>query len=285
MKLARVDGQLARTLKALGVSVALATATVATAAPIDDTIAAYENGKFEQAGALLKTLEDQDARAAGLTCELLVRKLLPRDDERGQQVCEFAVKGHDPHGLMWRALAGERGMATLGFPTSDVAALGYLAESAEAGYPPAFGRLCERFYRKGEFQKAVPFCKYAAAKEVPEALYNYSLMLMEGKGVVQDFNKGMTGLTLAAQLNHAPAYAKLAELARSGANGAPKDPIKAYGWLLLATAADPDSKALATEKASLAKEIGEGKVATAQKNAAKWQVRRAPTSRDFYASR
>jgi TPR repeat protein len=252
---------------------------------MDDALAAYEAGKFEQAGELLKALEDKDARAAGVTCELLVRKLLPRDDERGQQACETAVKGHDPHGLMWRSRAGERGFATLGFSSSDVAALGYLAEAAEAGYPPAFARLCERFLRKGEFQKAAPFCKFAAARDVPEGLYQYSIMLLEGKGVVQDFKKGMTALTLSAQLNYAPAYAKLSELARNGASGVPKDPIKAYGWLLLATAADPDSKELAGAKESLAGEIGAAKVSTAQKNAAMWKARPAPTSRDFYASR
>lgn len=285
MRAERTANPMTKLLGALAVAAAVAFGPVASAAPIDDALAAYEAGKLDQAGELLKALEDKDPRAAGVTCELLVRKLLPRDDERGQQACETAVKGHDPHGLMWRSRAGERGLATLGFPPSDVAALGYLAESAEAGYPPAFARLCERFLRKGEAQKAAPFCKYAAASNVPEGLYQYSMMLLEGRGVVQDFKKGMTALTLSAQLNYAPAYAALADFARNGANGAPKDPIKAYGWLLLATAADPDSKELAAAKDSLAREIGEGKVSTAQKNAATWKPLPAPTSRDFYASR
>jgi len=285
MKTGRATNPLTTLPGALISSIAITFGALAHAAPIDDALAAYESSKFDQAGDLLKALEDKDPRAAGVTCELLVRKLLPRDDERGQQACETAVKGHDPHGLMWRSRAGERGFATLGFPPSDVAALGYLAEAAEAGYPPAFARLCERFLRKGEAQKAAPFCKYAAASNVPEGLYQYSMMLLEGKGVVQDFKKAMVALTLSAQLNHAPAYATLAELARNGANGTPKDPIKAYAWLLLATAADPDSQELAVARESLAKEIGESRVSTAQKNAAKWQARPAPTSRDFYAAR
>jgi len=92
------------------------------------------------------------------------------------------------------------------------------------------------------------------------------------------------GLMLSAQLNYAPAFAKLADIARSGSYGAPKDTTKAYAWLLLATAADPDSKDLATAKGALAEQIGEGSVAAAQKNAATWKLRPAPTSRDFYTS-
>lgn len=249
---------------------------------ITAALAAYEGGKFSQAAQLLKPIESTNGRAAGITCELFVRKLLPPDDERGQNACETAVKARDPHGLVWRGLAGHPGFATLGMPAGEGASLGYFAEAAELDYPPAIGRLCEYYYGKSKFQEAVSFCTYSAAREVPEALYYYGLMSLDGKGVVQDSQKALKALLLSAQRNYAPALLKLSEMSRDGTSGLPKNPVKAYSWALLALAAEPESKQIEDTKQTLAKELEDNKLSIAQKNAAAWKMIPAPSSQTFY---
>lgn len=257
----------------------------APAANLGAAMAAYAEGKFQQAGDALKALEENNGRAAGIVCELFVRKLLPPDDERGSAACETAGKMKDPHGLMWRGLAGRDGYASLGLSITEAATLGNFAQAAELDYPPAFGRLCEHYYRKQSFKQAVPFCKYAGGRGVPDALYYYALMTIDGKGVVQDFRKGVNALLLSAQLKSESALAKLSELSRHGASGMAKNPVKAYTWILLASSVDPNSKAIAEQKQSQAQEIGPDKVAQTQKNASAWIMSTPPTTTDFYPAK
>lgn len=266
---------LAVTLSCLNSTLALAQGAPASALATDKVVAgavaAYTNRQFQQAADQLKAVEAANGRAAGLVCEMFVRKLLPADDERAQAACDTAAKAHDAHGLVWRALVGRQGNPAFNLPVSEALAMGYLAEAAELDYPPAFGRLCEMFFTKAKFQQAISFCQYSAAKAVPEGLYYFGLMSLEGKGVVQDFRKGHDALLLSAQTRHAPALLKLAEMARDGGAGQDKNPTVAYAWLLLASAADPDAVAIRNAKQSLAARLDEQQVKVAQKRAADWQ--------------
>ncbi len=259
----------------LGCSLLTCTAVVSAQntvpAELGAALKAYEGRQYQQAADQLKAFEQSNGRAAGVVCELLVRKLLVADDERGQAACNLAAQMHDPHGLVWRGMAGRNGYAAFSLPVSEALTLGFLAEAAELDYAPAYARLCESYYQKSRFQQAAPFCKYAAAKGVPEGLYYFGLMSFDGKGVVQDFQKGHSAMLLSGQSRHAPALLKLAEMARDGANGVDKNPVKAYAWTLLASAADPDAPAIRNIKQALASDIGEQGVAQAQKSAAAWQ--------------
>lgn len=248
---------------------------------LSGAITAYGEGKFQQAADMFKPEEGANGVAAGVVCELFVRKLLPPDDERGSAACEYATKAGDPNGLVWRALAGRNGYATLGIAVTETASLGYLAQAAEMDYAPAQGQLCEHFYTRKNFQQALPFCKYAGGRGIADALYYFAQMTLEGKGVVQDFRKGTDILLLSAQLRSALALTKLAELSRDGATGIPKNPVKAYAWILLASSADPNSKTIAAEKQALARNLSESKIAAAQANAAAWPLVRPSSRRDL----
>lgn len=244
---------------------------VAVAPDISAGVDAYANRRYQAAADALKPHEQTHGRAAGIVCEMFVQRLLSPDDARGAAACETAVRLADPHGLVWRAMAGRERRASLGLAVTEAASLGYLAQAAELGYLPAYGRLCEYHYGKKQLAQAVPLCKLAAGRGSPEGLYFFALMALEGQGVVQDFSKGRNALLLSARLNSAQALIKLAQLSRDGASGFRQDKSKAYSWVLLALAQAPDAPQVLALQQALAAELGPDKMATAQQRATDWQ--------------
>lgn len=269
--------------------VGIHTATAVSAQPqtvdFDSATTAYAEFKYERVANILESVEKINGRAAGIICELFVRKLLPPDDERGSAACDYAVSMKDAHGLVWRGIAGREGLPSLGMQVTEAAALGYFAQAAELDYPPAFGRLCEHYYKKKLFQQASAYCKYAGSRGIADGLYYHALMTIEGNGAVQNFKKGMELLLLGASLRSAPSLLKLAEYCRDGSAGFGKNPVKAYSWILVASSVDPDSNLIATAKQSLAQGLSDSQISYSQKNAANWKMTSGPTSKDFYPSK
>ncbi len=261
-------------------SLAAMMASSACAATIAESMALYDQGKYEDAAGVLRAVPQPSGRANGMLCELFVRGLIADDKGDAKTVCAAAADEQDPHGLLVYALAFRLKNQVAGIPYDEQHYVSYMAQSVELGFPPAYEQFCEYFYTNKAYTQATPFCKFAAANKLPGAMFNMSLMLFNGSGAVQNFDKAHQFAVASARMNYAPAYKLLGDLSREGKWGSKKDLIQAYAWYALACSAAPDWTEPVTQRNGL--QLSDDNIAQAQKLAAQWKPQAAPRARDFY---
>jgi TPR repeat protein len=266
--------------KLVVVTALAATQQAASAATVDDALKLYDAARYADAARVLQAMPDSNGRAKGMLCELYARSLVQGEPADTAQVCAAAAAAHDPHGLLTLAIAHAQQNPPAGITHDDTATLRYLSEAAGQNFPPAFDTFCDYFYSKREYGQAAPFCKVAAAAKLPGSMYRMAQMLFDGKGAVQNFDKGRAFALASARMNYAPAYALLGDQARDGSMGSPRDPVQAYAWYSLATSAAPDWNEPVSSRDAL--RLSGEQVVAAQKVAAAWSTQPTPRNRDFY---
>jgi TPR repeat protein len=272
-----------RVARALAALLSTAILPLAHAGTIDSALKSYDAGQYEDAARVLRGDAQPSARVSGMLCELHVRGLVVDQKDETRQACGAAVAGHDPLGLM--VYAGAYGAANppAGIVRDEQRFVSYLAEAIELGFPPAYERFCDYFFAKKMFSEATPFCKFAAASKLPGAMYNMSLMLFDGKGAVQNFDRARQFALASARMNYAPAYKLLGDLSSEGKLGNAKDLVQAYAWYALASSAAPDWSDPVALRNGL--DLNGEQVARAQALAGKWTPEPVPNIRQFYAAK
>lgn len=263
-------------------SLALVCCDIASAAPLDDAWKYYDESNFNKAAEVFRALKPMPPQVLGVLCQMAVMKSAISDFKNDFDYCNQAVAANDPNGLTWLGLAYLRGNTHLEISKEPVLGLGYLGKAVIARYPIASNVLCDYFYRESMFGKAAPFCKVAATSNLAGGLYRLALMSVDGKGTIQDFEKGRSFALLSASLNSYDAYMLLGDIAKSGNYGKPKDFTAAYAWYVLAGAAAPDSDKPREARDSLG--LDAEKIATAQKVAAGWKKSQPTNWRSLYPS-
>lgn len=269
-----------RAIFTLAIAAALPSANAGT---IEEALKVYDSGQYQEAGKILHADALPSGRVNGMLCELYVRHLIADEKQEAKQVCSAAADAHDPHGLMMFADAHNLDNPPSGIQHDDQSFLRYLAEATELSFPPAFDRFCEYFYSKKMYTQATPFCKFAAASKLPTSMYVMSLMLFEGTGAVQDFDKARQFALASARMNFAPAYKLLGDLSKDGKQGAKKDLVQAYAWYALASSAAPDWAEAPQLRNGL--QLNNDQIAQAQKMAGQWSPLSPPKAREFYGAK
>jgi TPR repeat protein len=240
----------------------------------------YDQSNFKKAAEVFRGLKPIPAQVLGALCQMIVAKQAVSDAKDDLQYCKEAVAVNDPAGLVSFGLAHIMGNDRLGLPKDKKLGLGYLAESMIANYPVASDMLCNYYYLESEYGQATPFCKVAAASNLAVGLHRLALMSLNGKGAIQDFEKGRNLALLSASLNHVDAYMLLGDISKTGTYGKPKDLVAAYAWFVLAGAAAPDSDKPRQERDAL--ELDQSKVLEAQKMAGNWKIIESQKWRNQY---
>ncbi len=262
---------------------AVTIASSAFATTIAESLALFDQGKYEDAARALRAVPQPSGRANGLLCELFVKGLIADDKGDAKTVCATAADQQDPEGLLVYALAFRVKDRIAGIPLDEQRYVSYMAQAVELGYPPAYDQFCDYFYTSKAYAQATPFCKFAAANNLPRAMFDMSLMLFNGSGAVQNFDRARQFAIASARMNYAPAYKLLGDLSKEGKWGSKKDLIQAYAWYALACSAAPDWTEPVTQRNEL--ELSDSNVAQAQKLAAQWKPETGPRLRDFYSAK
>jgi len=254
----------------------------ASASTLEEAWSFYDQSNYSKAAEGFRDLKPIPPQGLGALCRMAVAKNAISDAKADLQYCKDGVAANDPYSLVWLGLAYIDGNKWLGLQRDLTLGLGYLANAVTANFPVASEVLCDYFYRDSKFGRAAPFCKVAATSNLPGGLYHLALMSIEGKGAVQDFDKGRKFALLSASLNYFDAYMLLGEISKTGNYGKPKDLVAAYAWYALAGAAAPDSDDPRKERDALA--LDPSKVEEAQKLASKWKKGEPQKWRNLYAA-
>jgi len=261
-------------LNVMATSLLLVAAGESPAATADSTVSMIEAGRFDDALKVLSALTTPTPRQSGLECYLYVRGLVAYDTAAAKTSCAAAVAAGDTVGLFMSGVAAARSHPPEGFSHDETLALGRMADAVKLDYYPAYEWLCQHDYEKSQFTEASPFCKVAAVHGRPASTYYLGLMLYNGNGAVQDFEKAREFILASAKMNYAAAYELLGDLARDGRWGTPKDLTQAYAWYALASSAAPDWAEPIRNRGAL--DLSASKIAAAQKLAASWATQAAP---------
>ena len=95
-------------------------------------------------------------------------------------------------------------------------------------------------------KEAAKWFALAAKQGLAEAQYHYGLILLQGRGVVQDYKAAFSWIEKPAQRGYAKAQYSLGELYRYG-TGTAVDKARAYLWFNLAAAQGVDAAAKARD--------------------------------------
>jgi TPR repeat protein len=271
-------------MKAIHSLSALFLATLATpavqAATAQDGWALYDQANYSKAAEVFRSLAPTPPQVLGALCEMAASRKAASTPQQDMRYCQDAVAANDPQGLVTVGRAHLEGNKGVALEKNETLGLGYLGMAVAAGYPVASNVLCVHYHRGAEFARATPFCKVAAAAGLPAGLHHLALMSMEGKGAVQDFDKGRKFALLAASLGNPPSFVLLGDIASAGEKGHRKDPVAAYAWYALAAAAAPDWDQPVTLRDGIG--LDGAKVAQAQKMAATWKTSPAVAWRSLY---
>lgn len=240
----------------------------------------YDQANYNKAAEVFRALDPLPPQALGALCEMAVSRKAVSTAQQDLRYCQDAAAAEDPAGMVALGQAFLQGNAWLGVEKNETLGLGYLAKAVTAGYPVASDVLCVHYYGGSQYARAAPFCKVAAAAGLPRGLMHLALMSLEGKGTVQDFEKGRKLALLSASMNHAQAYVLLGNLANTDAVGHKKDPVVAYAWYALAAAAAPDDDRPVHLRDAIG--LDGARTAQAQKLASGWKVTAAPAWRSLY---
>ena len=263
-----------------GAAAMFAAGSATHAATAQDGWALYDQANYAKAAELFRSLAPMPPQVLGALCEMAATRKAASTPAQDLKYCQDAVAANDPQGMVSLGRAYLEGNQFLKVEKNATLGLGYLAAAVAAGYPVASNVLCLHYHRSSEFARAAPFCKVAAAAGLPGGLHHLALMSMEGKGAVQDFDKGRKFAVLAAGLGNAPSFVLLGNIAVSGEQGHRKDPVAAYAWYALAAAAAPDWDQPVTLRDGIG--LDGAKVAQAQKLAASWKTSSAVAWRSLY---
>jgi uncharacterized protein len=115
-------------------------------------------------------------------------------------------------------------------------AFAWWSKAAERGNPLAMARLGVA-YGRGEGvakdeAKAFQYYTRAAEKNVPEAQHNLAQMYRDGLAVEKNIERALSLWEAAARQDHWFANLELAQHRLHGLNGAVRDPVQGYRWLL-----------------------------------------------------
>jgi TPR repeat protein len=271
-------------MKVLHTAAAVLLATLASqaayAATAQDGWTLYDQANYSKAAEVFRSIAPAQPQVLGALCEMAAARKAASTPQQDLRYCQDAVAANDPQGLVTLGRAHLEGNAGLAVEKNETLGLGYLGMAVAAGYPVASNVLCVHYYRGAEFARATPFCKVAAAARLPAGLHHLALMSMEGKGAVQDFDKGRKFALLAASLGNPPSFVLLGDIANGGEKGHRKDPVAAYAWYALAAAAAPDWDQPVTLRDGIG--LDGAKVAQAQKMAASWKTSAAVAWRSLY---
>lgn len=240
----------------------------------------YDQANYSKAAEAFRALDPVPPQALGALCEMAASRKAVSTAQQDLRYCQDAAAAEDPAGMVALGQAFLQGNAWLGVEKNETLGLGYLAKAVIAGYPVASDVLCVHYYGGSQYARAAPFCKVAAAAGLPRGLMHLALMSLEGKGTVQDFEKGRKLALLSASMNHAQAYVLLGNLANADAVGRKKDPVAAYAWYALAAAAAPDDDRPVHLRDAIG--LDGAKTAQAQKLASGWKLTAAPAWRSLY---
>ncbi len=223
-------------LSALTLSLALGFAafSVAWAAPYEDGLAAYKNGEWDKAYALLKPIAEGDSSQTAGAAERLGR-------------------------------LSERGTGTA---KDYAAAAKWYGKAAAAGDVAAEARL-GRLYRTGvpgvarDPMQAAKWSIRGASQGNAVAQANLGYMAMDGTSGPVDAAAAAGWFKRSAEQGDAGGMMGLATLTESG-KGVPKDAVQAYKWYALASVDDGDYAADLFERAKRQKEALAAKMTPAQ---------------------
>ncbi len=144
--------------------------------------------------------------------------------------------------------------------------------SAQKGYAKSQYNLGVMYYAgqgvPQSLAEALDWFGKAALQGFAEAQYNLGVMNYQGAGITQNYPEAIRLYSQAAQKGHALAQYNLGLMYLAG-NGIPKDPVKAYMWLSLATA-QKVPEAVKTRDYLEAK-MSPGQLADARKLASDWK--------------
>ena len=252
----------------------------ANAATLQDGWTFYDSSNFSKAAEVFRSLNPIPPIAMGALCQLAVTKSAISDPVTDLGYCTQGVAANDPESLVWMGIATLNGNVRMGISSDKTLGYGYLSKAAIAGFPVASNVLCNFLYESSDLARATPFCKVAAASGLDSGLYYLAIMSIDGKGAIQDFEKGWKFALLSASMDNYGAYMLLGNIAKSGQYGKPKDFVAAYAWYLLAGAAQSDSK----DPQKMREELGLDavKIGEAQKMAATWKKSDGVKWRDNY---
>lgn len=250
------------------------------AAPIDDAWQYYDRSDFGKAAEIFRSLNPVPPQGLGALCEMAVAKKAITTPDQDRGYCEAAVAANDSQGMVSWGQAHLAGNDRLGV-NSQRLGLGFLARAVATRYPVASEVLCNFYFDAKLFSQAAPFCKVAAASNLPGGLFNLARMSFEGKGAVQDFDKARKFALLSAALNNPSSYFLLAEMERTGYAGSARNPIRAYAWYSLAASAAPDWAEPRDARQKL--DLSSTQVAAAQKAAGAWKTSANAKWRQLYA--
>ena len=261
-------------------SLGLVYCSIASASSLDDAWGYYDQSNFGKAAETFRAIKPTPTQALGALCGMAVTKKAISDSKSDLQYCKDGVAANDSYAIVLFGWANLYGNEWLGLQKNPTLGLGYLGKAAIDNFPLASEVLCDYFYRESKFSRAAPFCKVAAASNMSRGLYYMALMNLNGKGTVQDFEKGRNFALLSASLDLFDAYMLLGDISKTGSYGQQKDLVAAYAWYALAGAAAPDSDAPNSIRNALG--LDSAKITEAQKIAGKWKKSGSQKWRDMY---
>lgn len=108
-------------------------------------------------------------------------------------------------------------------------AIEYFSKAAKAKSTDAQRELALCYMNKGDFEKAAPWFKLAAADKDLTSTYYYGHLLINGKGVKKDLQQGVIYMLGAANSEFAQAQYEMGELYAQGV-GVHKDEVQSATW-------------------------------------------------------
>lgn len=255
-------------------------ATAASAATLEDGWALYDGSNFSKSAEVFRSLKPIPPIALGALCRLALMKKAISDPAADLDYCNQGVAANDPESLVWMGIAFLEGNDRMGITKDKTLGYGYISKAAIEGFVLANDVLCHSLYVESGFARATPFCKVAAASGLDSGLYYLAVMSIEGKGAIQDFEKGRNFALLSASMNNYPAYMLLGNIAKSGKFGKPKDYVAAYSWYLLAGAVASDTNEPQEMRDEL--KLDASNIEAAQKMAATWKKTDRAKWRELY---
>lgn len=209
----------------------------------------------------LKAARGNDLRAQrwiAQTC--MAGKASSCDAKAGEMWLKKAVDGGDPQALY---LYSEK-------QTSDALRERYLELAAKGNNASAQRALANRYYSRGESEKARKAWATLAAKGDPLSQVRYAEMLRLGQGGKTDLLQAFKQYRFAANVGNHVAQYRLGLMRQDGL-GVPRNRIHAYAWFSLATTEGMKEalQSLNDLEAAMAPE----EIKSAQKLAALWEKR------------
>lgn len=259
------------TVLALGVAGIANPAAAVTATTYAEGLAAYREGDYATARAVMGPL----ARKGDVMARFYLGAMymdgrgVKRDDGKAAQLLRYAAIAGVPQAQYRLALFyvddghGKR--------SDPVRAADLFEQAADNGYAPAEYRLALA-YRDGKgrpqsYARTVALLRRAARQGHAEAEFELGVLYWQGLGLPQDYAKAAQWSRKAAESGLTRAELSLGYMYATG-RGVQQNYVEAHKWFNLA-AAKGDKEAL-TARAAVAAKMKDSQIAEAQRRAAEW---------------